>query len=104
MPKPPPLRDTLGDLPEKLARYDLDEMHLYKHKMYDIAASHAVLAACVFFLFSSVMQLTVPLLSGGGKTKMCPRVSFVLARKGLDSWTRKPSRGWVIERAAFCLL
>ncbi|CAJ1338053.1 unnamed protein product [Effrenium voratum] len=44
MPKPPPLRDTLGDLPEKLARYDLDEMHLYKHKMYDIAGNWKLIA------------------------------------------------------------
>ncbi|CAJ1328970.1 unnamed protein product [Effrenium voratum] len=43
-PNPPPLRDALGDLPEKLTRYDLDDMQLFKQKKYDIAGDWKLIA------------------------------------------------------------
>mmetsp|Transcript_60266 Transcript_60266/g.140964 ORF Transcript_60266/g.140964 Transcript_60266/m.140964 type:complete len:446 (+) Transcript_60266:85-1422(+) len=36
-PNPTPLRDSLGDLPTKLQRYDLDDMEMHAQKTYDIA-------------------------------------------------------------------
>jgi phenylpropionate dioxygenase-like ring-hydroxylating dioxygenase large terminal subunit len=41
---PPPLADTLGDLPEKLARYDLEDMHLHGAKDYDIQGDWKLIA------------------------------------------------------------
>lgn len=39
LPQPPPLRDSLGDLPEKLRRYDMDDMELFSQKRYDIGGA-----------------------------------------------------------------
>lgn len=43
-PDPPPLRSVLGDLPEKLERYDLDDMPLHSQKTYDIAGDWKLIA------------------------------------------------------------
>lgn len=44
LPNPPPLRDCLGDLPEKLKRYDLDDMELFSTKNYDIGGDWKLIA------------------------------------------------------------
>lgn len=43
-PNPPPLRSVLGDLPEKLERYDFDKMDLHSQKTYDIAGDWKLIA------------------------------------------------------------
>lgn len=43
-PNPPPLRDSLGDLPEKLARYDLDDLELSDVKDYSIKGDWKLIA------------------------------------------------------------
>lgn len=43
-PNPPPLIDTLGDLPEKLERYDLDAMEFHDTKTYDIKGDWKLIA------------------------------------------------------------
>jgi len=43
-PNPPPLSDVLGDLPQKLARYDLDDMELSNAKAYDIKGDWKLIA------------------------------------------------------------
>mmetsp|Transcript_24090 Transcript_24090/g.69070 ORF Transcript_24090/g.69070 Transcript_24090/m.69070 type:complete len:439 (+) Transcript_24090:56-1372(+) len=43
-PNPPPFMDILGDLPKKLERYDLDEMHLHAVKNYDIGGDWKLIA------------------------------------------------------------
>jgi len=44
LPSPPPLADVLGDLPEKLKRYDLDDMELHGTKDYDIMGDWKLIA------------------------------------------------------------
>mmetsp|Transcript_3294 Transcript_3294/g.5334 ORF Transcript_3294/g.5334 Transcript_3294/m.5334 type:complete len:450 (-) Transcript_3294:74-1423(-) len=44
MPNPPPLSDVLGDLPMKLARYDLDDMVLSHVKDYEINGDWKLIA------------------------------------------------------------
>eukprot|EP00435_Cladocopium_sp_Y103_P020071 s777_g4.t2 len=44
LPYPPPLRDCLGDLPEKLKRYDLDDLELFSTKNYDIGGDWKLIA------------------------------------------------------------
>jgi len=43
-PNPPPLHDVLGDLPEKLSRYDFDDMQMHDQKRYDIAGDWKLIA------------------------------------------------------------
>jgi len=43
-PNPPPLSDILGDLPQKLARYDLDDLELSSSKDYDIKGDWKLVA------------------------------------------------------------
>eukprot|EP00933_Yihiella_yeosuensis_P067339 TRINITY_DN72111_c0_g1_i1.p1 TRINITY_DN72111_c0_g1~~TRINITY_DN72111_c0_g1_i1.p1 ORF type:complete len:480 (+),score=62.73 TRINITY_DN72111_c0_g1_i1:90-1442(+) len=43
-PNPPPLLSTLGDLPQKLERYDLDDMSLHAQKSYDIQGNWKLIA------------------------------------------------------------
>jgi choline monooxygenase len=43
-PSPPPLLDTLGDLPDKLKRYDLDDMELHKMIDYGIQGNWKLIA------------------------------------------------------------
>mmetsp|Transcript_96389 Transcript_96389/g.173914 ORF Transcript_96389/g.173914 Transcript_96389/m.173914 type:complete len:460 (-) Transcript_96389:550-1929(-) len=43
-PNPPPLLSTLGDLPEKLARYDLDQMDMHAQKTYEIGGDWKLIA------------------------------------------------------------
>lgn len=41
---PPPLLSTLGDLPEKLQRYDLDELQMHARQTYDIRGNWKLIA------------------------------------------------------------
>eukprot|EP00427_Karlodinium_veneficum_P040024 CAMPEP_0169299768 /NCGR_PEP_ID=MMETSP1016-20121227/67263_1 /TAXON_ID=342587 /ORGANISM="Karlodinium micrum, Strain CCMP2283" /LENGTH=435 /DNA_ID=CAMNT_0009392075 /DNA_START=54 /DNA_END=1361 /DNA_ORIENTATION=+ len=43
-PNPPPLSDFLGDLPEKLIRYDLDDLELSQQKDYNIKGDWKLIA------------------------------------------------------------
>lgn len=43
-PNPPPLSDTLGDLPKKLARYDLDHMEMNDAKDYTVKGDWKLVA------------------------------------------------------------
>ncbi|CAE7250907.1 yeaW [Symbiodinium pilosum] len=39
-----PLRESLGDLPEKLQRYDMDEMEIFDRQLYDIKGDWKLIA------------------------------------------------------------